>query len=161
MIKENQKHFNRLQVAIDAFVIAVSYFMAWFLKFHLPFLSDGGGRLPFRIYMSALLLIVPGYLFLYYACSLYTPKRVQGRRLEFSNIWKANTIGMFLLLAVLYMIKLMDFSRHVIFIFYVVNICMEILSRTLIRVGLRKMRASGYNQKHILFLGKLLPPFQV
>lgn len=153
MIKENQKHFNRLQVAIDAFVIAVSYFMAWFLKFHLPFLSDGGGRLPFRIYMSALLLIVPGYLFLYYACSLYTPKRVQGRRLEFSNIWKANTIGMFLLLAVLYMIKLMDFSRHVIFIFYVVNICMEILSRTLIRVGLRKMRASGYNQKHILLVG--------
>ena len=153
MIKENQKHFNRLQVAIDAFVIAVSYFMAWFLKFHLPFLSDGGGRLTFRIYMSALLLIVPGYLLLYYACSLYTPKRVQGRRLEFSNIWKANTIGMFLLLAVLYMIKLMDFSRHVIFIFYVVNICMEILSRTLIRVGLRKMRASGYNQKHILLVG--------
>ena len=153
MIKENQKHFNRLQVAIDAFVIAVSYFMAWFLKFHLPFLSDGGGRLPFRIYMSALLLIVPGYLLLYYACSLYTPKRVQGRRLEFSNIWKANTIGMFLLLEVLYMIKLMDFSRHVIFIFYVVNICMEILSRTLIRVGLRKMRASGYNQKHILLVG--------
>ena len=153
MIKENQKHFNRLQVAIDAFVIAVSYFMAWFLKFHLPFLSDGGGRLPFRIYMSALLLIVPGYLLLYYACSLYTPKRVQGRRLEFSNIWKANTSGMFLLLAVLYMIKLMDFSRHVIFIFYVVNICMEILSRTLIRVGLRKMRASGYNQKHILLVG--------
>ena len=153
MIKENQKHFNRLQVAIDAFVIAVSYFMAWFLKFHLPFLSDGGGRLPFRIYTSALLLIVPGYLLLYYACSLYTPKRVQGRRLEFSNIWKANTIGMFLLLAVLYMIKLMDFSRHVIFIFYVVNICMEILSRTLIRVGLRKMRASGYNQKHILLVG--------
>ena len=153
MIKENQKHFNRLQVAIDAFVIAVSYFMAWFLKFHLPFLSDGGGRLPFRIYMSALLLIVPGYLLLYYACSLYTPKRVQGRRLEFSNIWKANTIGMFLLLAVLYMIKLMDFSRHVIFIFYVVNICMEILSRTLIRVGLRKMRASGSNQKHILLVG--------
>ena len=153
MIKENQKHFNRLQVAIDAFVIAVSYFMAWFLKFHLPFLSDGGGRLPFRIYMSALLLIVPGYPLLYYACSLYTPKRVQGRRLEFSNIWKANTIGMFLLLAVLYMIKLMDFSRHVIFIFYVVNICMEILSRTLIRVGLRKMRASGYNQKHILLVG--------
>ena len=116
-------------------------------------MSDGGGRLPFRIYMSALLLIVPGYLLLYYACSLYTPKRVQGRRLEFSNIWKANTIGMFLLLAVLYMIKLMDFSRHVIFIFYVVNICMEILSRTLIRVGLRKMRASGYNQKHILLVG--------
>ncbi|MGN0399765.1 MAG: undecaprenyl-phosphate glucose phosphotransferase [Blautia sp.] len=153
MIKENQKHFNRLQVVIDAFVIAFSYFMAWFLKFHLPFLSDGGGRLPFRVYMSALMLIVPGYLMLYYAFSLYTPKRVQGRRLEFSNIWKANTIGMFLILAVLYMIKLMDFSRHVIFIFYVVNMSMEILSRTMIRVGLRRMRASGYNQKHILLVG--------
>lgn len=153
MIKENQKHFNRLQVVIDAFVIALSYFLAWVIKFYVPFLNDNVGRLPFRVYMSALLYIVPGYLILNYAFNMYTPKRMQGRRLELSNIIKANTIGMFLFVGVLYLVKQIDFSRHVIFIFYVVNIFLETLSRNLIRLGLRQMRSKGYNQKHVLLVG--------
>lgn len=153
MIKENQKHFNRLQVVIDAFVIALSYFLAWVIKFYVPFLNDNVGRLPFRVYMSALLFIVPGYLILNYAFNMYTPKRMQGRRLELSNIIKANTIGMFLFVGVLYLVKQIDFSRHVIFIFYVVNIFLETLSRNLIRLGLRQMRSRGYNQKHVLLVG--------
>lgn len=153
MIKENQKHFNRLQVVIDAFVIALSYFLAWVIKFYVPFLNDNVGRLPFRVYMSALLFIVPGYLILNYAFNMYTPKCMQGRRLELSNIIKANTIGMFLFVGVLYLVKQIDFSRHVIFIFYVVNIFLETLSRNLIRLGLRQMRSKGYNQKHVLLVG--------
>ena len=153
MIKENQKHFNRLQVVIDAFVIALSYFLAWVIKFYVPFLNDNVGRLPFRVYMSALLFIVPGYLILNYAFNMYTPKRMQGRRLELSNIIKANTIGMFLFVGVLYLVKQIDFSRHVIFIFYVVNLFLETLSRNLIRLGLRQMRSKGYNQKHVLLVG--------
>lgn len=153
MIKENQKHFNRLQVVIDAFVIALSYFLAWVIKFYVPFLNDNEGRLPFRVYMSALLLIVPGYLILNYAFNMYTPKRMQGRRLELSNIIKANTIGMFLFVGALYLVKQIDFSRHVIFIFYVVNIILETVSRNLIRLGLRQMRSKGYNQKHVLLVG--------
>ncbi len=153
MIKENQKHFNRLQVVIDAFVIALSYFLAWVIKFYVPFLNDNVGRLPFRVYMSALLFIVPGYLILNYAFNMYTPKRMQGRRLELSNIIKANTIGMFLFVGVLYLVKQIDFSRHVIFIFYVVNIFLETLSRNLIRLGLRQMRSKGYNQHHVLLVG--------
>ena len=153
MIKENQKHFNRLQVVIDAFVIALSYFLAWVIKFYVPFLNDNVGRFPFRVYMSALLFIVPGYLILNYAFNMYTPKRMQGRRLELSNIIKANTIGMFLFVGVLYLVKQIDFSRHVIFIFYVVNIFLETLSRNLIRLGLRQMRSKGYNQKHVLLVG--------
>lgn len=90
---------------------------------------------------------------LYYAFSLYTPKRVQGRRLEFSNIFKANTLGLFLLITGLYLIKQIDFSRPVIVIFYVINVVSEELTRMLIRVVLRKMRAKDYNQKHILLVG--------
>ena len=153
MIKENQKHFNRLQVVIDAFVIALSYFLAWVIKFYVPFLNDNVGRLPFRVYMSALLFIVPGYLILNYAFNMYTPKRIQGRRLELSNIIKANTIGMFLFVGALYLVKQIDFSRHVIVIFYVVNIFLETVSRNLIRLGLRQMRSKGYNQKHVLLVG--------
>lgn len=77
-----------MHVVIDAVVIIVSYLLAWTLKFVGPFSVDAVRSLSFEWYMTALVGIVPVYLILYYAFNLYTPKRVQGRRLEFSNIVK-------------------------------------------------------------------------
>ena len=151
MIKENQKHFNRLHVVLDAFVIVVSYFIAWVIKF--LFMDQDVGALPFRIYSAAILPIVLVYLLLYYIFSLYTPKRVQGRRLEMWNIVKANTVGIALILGALYLIKMMHFSRELLAIFYFVNILLETGLRNLIRYFLRSMRKNGYNLKHILLVG--------
>lgn len=151
MIKENQKHFNRLHVVVDAFVIILSYFMAWMIKF---VLMDSSVRvLPLRIYALAAVFIVPVYLLLYYIFSLYTPKRVQGRRLEMWNVIKANTVGIALILGVLYLIKMMHFSRELLAIFYGINIVAETAVRNLIRYFLRTMRRKGYNLKHILLVG--------
>lgn len=154
MIKDNQKYFNRMHVLIDAVVIAVSYWLAWVLKFRSGLFDNEGGMLPFEWYMFGLIFIIPGYLILYYAFNLYTSKRVQGRRLEFANIAKANTIGMLLMISAIYVIiKEIDFSRWVIFIFYAVNIILETVVRNGIRYLLRDMRRRGFNQKHILLVG--------
>lgn len=153
MIKDNQKHFNRLHVVIDAFVIAVSYWLAWFIKFESPFFQNSVKTLSFERYMIALVVIVPGYLILYYAFNLYTPKRVQGRRLELSNIVKANTLGLFLLIVGLYLMREINFSRTMLFIFYGINIVAEAVVRNVIRFILRDMRRRGLNQKHILLVG--------
>ena len=151
MIKENQKHFNRLQVLIDAFVLLFSYVAAWVIKFQI--ISSDDGALSLRTYMIALPITVLVYLGLYYLFSLYTPKRVQGRRLELWNIVKANTVGIALFLGVLYLIKMMHFSREMLFIFYVINICLEAIARNLIRYFLRSKRRKGYNLKHIVLVG--------
>lgn len=151
MIKENQKHFNRLQVLIDAFVLLFSYVAAWVIKFQI--ISSDDGALSLRTYMIALPITVLVYLGLYYLFSLYTPKRVQGRRLELWNIVKANTVGIALFLGVLYLIKMMHFSREMLFIFYMINICLEAIARNLIRYFLRSMRRKGYNLKHIVLVG--------
>ena len=153
MIKDNQKHFNRLHVVIDAFVIALSYILAWLIKFEGPFAASSVKALSFQQYMILLVGIVPGFLILYYAFNLYTPKRVQGRRLELANIMKANTIGVFLVIVALYVLKQLDYSRVVLFIFYVINIVAETVVRNLIRYVLRDMRKKGYNQKHVILVG--------
>lgn len=154
MIKDNQKYFNRLQVVLDALVIAFSYWLSWVAKFMLPFFGKvEKGALPFVTYMQLLILIVPCYLILYYGCGLYTPKRVQGRRLEFANIAKANLLGFLSITLVLYMIKKMHISRTMLGIFLVINSLLELLERNAIRYVLRKMRKKGYNQKHILLVG--------
>ena len=152
MIKDNQKYFNRLHILIDAAVIAASYWFAWFLKFETG-IFESVRSLSFQYYMTALLLIVPMYLILYSAFNLYTPKRVQGRRLELANIVKANTLGLFILIGILYLLKIIDFSRSMLVIFFFVNIAAEETVRMMIRIVLRDMRRKGLNQKHIVLVG--------
>ena len=158
MIKDNQQHFNRLQVVMDAVVVIVSYAFAWWLKFSSGFVDKEIGVLSFEFYMRALILIVPLYILLYYAFNLYTPKRVQGRRLEFSNIVLANTIGLLILmagffLALSYSEQLKNFSRSMFIYFFMINIILEEIERLMIRAFLRSIRKNGYNQKHILLVG--------
>ena len=158
MIKDNQQHFNRLQVVLDVVVVILSYALAWWLKFSSGFVDKHVGFLSFEFYMRALLLIVPLYILLYYAFNLYTPKRVQGRRLEFSNIILANTIGLLILLAgffiaLTYLEQLKNFSRSMFLYFYMINIVLEETERLFIRAFLRTIRKKGYNQKHILLVG--------
>ena len=158
MIKDNQQHFNRLQVVIDAVVVIVSYAFAWWFKFSSGFVDKEIGVLSFEFYMRALILIVPLYILLYYAFNLYTPKRVQGRRLEFSNIVLANTVGLLILmagffLALSYSEQLKNFSRSMFIYFFMINIVLEEIERLMIRAFLRSIRKNGYNQKHILLVG--------
>lgn len=158
MIKNNQQHFNRLHVVFDAIVVVLSYAFAWWLKFASGIVDREIGALSFEFYMKALILIVPLYLFLYYAFNLYTPKRVQGRRLELSNIIMANTIGILIVFAGFFLVlsyseDAKNFSRSMFVYFYVLNIVFEEIERLFIRAFLRSIRRRGYNQKHILLVG--------
>lgn len=155
LIKDNQKYFNRFHVVMDACITAVSYLLAYYIRLESGIfpITEESERLSTAVYMFPLLLIVPAYLFLYTAFRLYTPKRVQGRRLEFSNIIKANTVGLSIFIVVLYLIELPDFSRWMIAIFYGINIIFETLGRNAIRYMLRSMRERGFNLKHILLVG--------
>lgn len=154
MIKDNQKYFNRMHVVIDAVVVITSYFLAWVVRYVGPFAEDAVRTVPFEWYMRLLPFIVPGYLILYYAFNLYTPKRVQGRRLEFSNIVKANTVGILLLICfVVVILREINFARLMFFYFYIFNMCLEELVRICIRRALRNIRKRGLNQKHILLVG--------
>lgn len=158
MIKNNQQHFNRLHVVFDAIVVVLSYSFAWWLKFASGIVDREIGVLSFEFYMKALILIVPLYLFLYYAFNLYTPKRVQGRRLELSNIIMANTVGILIVFAGFFLVlsyseDAKNFSRSMFVYFYVLNIVFEEIERLFIRAFLRSIRRRGYNQKHILLVG--------
>ena len=167
MIKDNQQHLNRLHVVIDAMVTAASYLLAWWLKFKSGILSSSGGALPVEIYMGALVCIIPVYILLYYAFNLYTPKRVQGRRLEVWNIFKASTVGIVIAFSVLFLLdsnimentwnhtplEVGDFSREMMFYFYLLNMILDICVRNIIRLILRNIRKRGYNLKHILLVG--------
>ncbi len=153
MIRNNQKHFNRLHVLIDALVIIISYISAWSWTIRYHIMGRPVGYLPMEVYMSALVFIVPGFLFLYLLFNLYTPKRVSGRRLEASNVFLANMLGMLIIMFVLYLIRAQDFSRAMILMFIAINITLTIIERNVIRLALARLRASGRNLKHLILVG--------
>lgn len=89
-------------MVIDAFTICIAYLLSWAYKF---LILDGPHGLSFVQYCVVLIPIVPLYLTLYLAFNLYTSKRLQGRRLEGSNIIKANTIGLLLIMGTLFLLR--------------------------------------------------------
>ena len=103
--------------------------------------------------MRALIFVVPGYLILYYAFQLYTPKRVQGRRLEAWHVVQANVTGIACFIMILYLRHQTDYSRKMLFVFLCINISLDVLMRNVIRIFLRKIRKNGLNQKQILLIG--------
>lgn len=153
MIQDNQKNFNRLQMLIDVFVIAFSYVLAWLIRFVGPFAYSAVRALSFEQYMFALVFIIPGYLILYKAFTLYEPLQMQGRRLVLANVIKANVLGLLLVVFSLYMLNESDFSRMTVYIFCGINIVLEWGIRLLINYVLRDMRKKGRYQKQMILVG--------
>ena len=155
MIRDNQKFFNRLLVLLDAVVIAVSYFAAWFLWLGgtVIELLPGTGILAKELYFVVLIPIIPGYLILYNAFDMYSSKRTAKSKYELFNIIKANTVGLLAIMVCMYAINLPDFSRGMIAVFYGINMVAEALMRKTVRYILRFFRKKGYNIKHILLVG--------
>ena len=63
MIKDNQKVFNRLLVIMDALITAISFVLAYYIKFYILNDGPGIGVLPVQEYYKLLPFIVPGYMF--------------------------------------------------------------------------------------------------
>lgn len=157
MIKDNQKSINRLHVLVDGLVIVISYLLAWFTVIGSGWFVSRDEALRLEYYLAALLLVVPVYLILYSIFHLYTPKRVQGRRVEFANICKANFLGLLIFTMILFLISKnpfwYNFSRKMVLVFTLINIILETVERNGIRMALHSIRSKGFNQKHILLVG--------
>ncbi len=153
MIKDNQKYFNRLQILLDAIVVAAAYLLSWWLKFEGPLADSGAGAYTMQFYFSALYFLVPGYLIIYYLNKMYTPKRTRRIETEITQVFAANLAGALVFLVCIAVFKISDFSRGLIAIYSVVCAAFMIFERLIIRWILSRMRKSGYNIKHILLIG--------
>ncbi|MBQ9511910.1 MAG: undecaprenyl-phosphate glucose phosphotransferase [Lachnospiraceae bacterium] len=155
MIRDNQILLNRIRVIGDGLLVAVSYLLAWYIRFESGLFHDpkGTGVLPMEVYFSALYVLIPGYLILYAMFHLNAPRRGTKIRYEFAAIIEANVVGVILFIVTLYVLNEPDFSRNMIALFFGLNVVFTGLSRIFLRIFLRYIRKKGYNLKHILMVG--------
>ena len=153
MIRQNQRAFNLLLVLIDMVVISFSLVLAWFIRFQTNLLGFGQSTWGFNYYMASLLFVIPIYFMVYYVSGLYKPQRTKSIRLESLKIIRANFIGLFMIVTVLFIIGLDDYSRYMIALFAIFSTSFSIIERLFFRFSLRYIRGKGFNIKYILIIG--------
>lgn len=153
MIKQNQKIFNMILVCLDVIVITLALTFAYFIRFKTGLFGAHENIWDFSTYFMPILMIIPIYILLYYILGLYDPQRTKSITSEAIKILKVNFIGVLILITVLFVVELSDYSRYLLALFAIFSTVFSITERALLRKSLRYIRSRGYNIKYILVIG--------
>ena len=119
MIKENQKLFNQLNILSDAVISVVSVVIAYLLIFYLLVFEQ---NYPLIDYIKLALLFVPVQLFTFGCVGLYDSYRTSTFGKELMRIIEAFFIDGLIMIAMLYIVKIIDFSRWALAIFLMLDV---------------------------------------
>lgn len=152
MIRKNQKLINGVHALTDACLIFLAYLAAMYMRFEVlngrrgVDLMDAPYLILIAVYSAAIVLV-------YYVLRLYGPRRFSAPGSESLTILAVNGVGALGLMAVMYLIRQMDFPRLAVVLFWGFSSLFVIAKRTVGRALLRHYRKLGYNQKHVIVVG--------
>ena len=150
MIKENQKILNALLAIVDGGICILSMVLAFLLHF---MNYSGSFYISLNYYINLMVYIVPVYFLLYHYFDLHDSFRHKSLISEIGKIVQSNFIGVIFIFVLVFFLKEVHTSRMVVLLFGVINIVLSSLCRFALRKLLRRMRAKGYNMKHLLLVG--------
>lgn len=152
MFKENQKTLNRIQILLDLIVMISAFSAAHYIRFYTTLFSKGILTIPLMEAFVPLMASVPIYLIFFHLIGLYQQRSYRLFE-EMKGIIKVNTYGIITLVLILFVFKIVDFSRYVLVTFYVLNILMTFIIRSAVIIMVQGYRTKGYNLKRCLLIG--------
>ncbi len=158
MIKENQRILNILNVISDFIILFLSYMISTYIRFFFMYITYDN-RVPAlevawnRQYFLAALLFALVEIVFFYGANLYSHTRRERLRRELTRIMEMGALAVLVLMAFLYLTRVVDFSRIAIAIYYVLSSSLLVGKRIILRYTLRYFRRKGYNQKHVILVG--------
>jgi len=152
MIKHNQRMLNAFNLISDGILIVLAYMAALWLRFDV---LDGRESLQLSSpTMVAVVLLYSMLLVLvYYVLGLYGGGRLKRKREEGLRILLVNGIGTLSFMAMCYIVRVVDFSRLMLVLFWLISSFLVIFKRLAVRSVLVYYRRRGYNLKHVLIIG--------
>ncbi|MDW7661192.1 MAG: undecaprenyl-phosphate glucose phosphotransferase [Bacillota bacterium] len=153
MINENQKSLSRLIIVLDAIMILFSFGLAFYIRFYTNIISSGVLVLSTIETLVPLFVGIPTFLIFYNLLELYNYKRHFGFFETITRIVRSVTFGILIILAVLFIFKLQDFSRWTLILFYGFTIVLTSAERYAMRRVVQKMIVEGRFDKRCLVLG--------
>lgn len=138
---------------VDFLVIQVAFFFAWFIRFKAISDINPGAVLPIYDYFVWNVVYSITYLFIAFVIKVYVPKRKSKFATEVFKLGQAHTISVFVLLSMLFVLKVIDISRVFLLIYVITAITFSLLYRFIVKQLLRNLRRKGFNSQFVLVLG--------
>ena len=151
MIKQNQDLLNRLNVLLDGLLLVLALGMSYFIRFRV--LTGAEGSLEIGVYLRYFLPFIPFQLLFYGFGGLYASGRKQTLKKSLALIALVNTAAFVVELSGMYLFKLLDLSRLALGMYYLMGLLFVGGKHVLTRKVLQRLRAEGYNLKHVLIVG--------
>lgn len=152
MIKQNQRILNTFNLFSDAALTFLAYFAALAVRFE--FLK---GFRSVNLQSKQYLLLIAAYciaeVIVFYLMRVYIPQRYSRVTGEIMAILMSSAICLLILVAVLYVMRLVDVSRILIVLFYVINCVLVISKHLAVRWTMSYIRRMGFNLKHVILAG--------
>ena len=151
MIKENQRLLNQLHVFSDGLLVFFSMMVAYWIRFYV---FTGIEGIPFSYYIRLAAVAVALCLLSYAMAGLYSSYRSIRFHREAARFLCANTLDTICLMAGLFVFRLEHMSRWTLVFFFLVSSFLLLSKRAAMRLVLRHYRRMGYNQKHVVLVGR-------
>ncbi|NLI55337.1 MAG: undecaprenyl-phosphate glucose phosphotransferase [Clostridiales bacterium] len=153
MIKRWQKVLNQINRLLDLLIIVASYYGSTYLWLVVIrndrqniALTQGN---TFWLALAFALLL----MFCYQVAGLYDSLRAKPIRYDVKWVLILNAIAVLGVAALLFLFRLVEFSRGVLGVFYALSAALILAKRALIRAVLWRYRGMGHNQKHVILIG--------
>ena len=152
MIKRNQRLLNAFNLISDGILIMLSYMVSLWLRFDV---LKGRKSVQFTSpsVISAVLVYSLAIVVAYYVLGLYGGGRLKRKREEGLQIVLVNAVGTLSFMAMCYVVRLIDFSRLMLVLFWMISSALVVFKRLSVRAVLSYYRRRGYNLKHVVIIG--------
>ena len=140
-----------MNILSDSVLITLSYLLAVWLKYIVvekqTALWPAGWSTGIILAYS---IIIPLF---YYILRIYTQSRIKKESGEYLTIVIVNFFGVIFLFALFYVFQLMDYSRRVLVLFWMISSFSVILKHFAGKKLIMHFRELGYNQRHVIIVG--------
>jgi len=163
VLKAHSRVFEHLTLAIDVVLIALCWLAAYGLRFYVvgPALVTPDVP-PLREYLLQLVPIVLVWGGAFHWFDLYRPQRLGSYVSEWTDVAKASTLGVLVLIAIMrFAFRETEYSRVVIVYFWALSIVAVSLWRATFREGLRFARRQGMNLRRAIIVGGGGPALEI
>ena len=150
MIRENQKLLNRLNILSDILLAFCSVVAAYLLIFYVLGFEK---NYPLMDYIKVAVLFAPMQLMTFGCMGLYGSFRTKMFVEEFSRIVKAFLADGVIMITLLYIFHIFNFSRWALFVFMLTDMLVISAKRFVLRRILKAAREKGQNKKFVLLVG--------
>lgn len=152
-MKRSHSGYQILSCIADGVVVFFSYILATYIRFEMMHASEGLEAVWNRDYLSFALIVSLVFVAFYSFNHLYTENYYKQLFQKNVRIIVVNAVLVLLVIAFLYVTRLVDFSRFTIFLFYVISTVLLCLKYTVMRKVSSSYYGKNVNLKHVIVVG--------